>query len=94
MRTILTWLAFDVLLATLAAAQPARYTVNDLGTLKSGSFSLAIGVAGNEIAKWRIRHCRRIATRGLVVPRIDNRSRHAWIWGANSEALGVNGEIP
>jgi probable HAF family extracellular repeat protein len=90
MRSILTWIAFDVLLATLAAAQPARYTVTDLGTLKNGPLSVAIGVASDDIVN---------GASGLA-----NGSQHAVLWyrgsiidlatsglgGANSGAFGVN----
>ena len=49
MKSILIWITMGNLLAALAPAQPARYRVIDLGTLKNGPFSIATGVSRDEI---------------------------------------------
>lgn len=90
MKSILIWITTASLLATLASAQPARYTVIDLGTLENGPFSIAIGISSDEIVN---------GASGL-----PDGSQHAVLWykgsvidlaspglgGPNSEAFGVN----
>jgi hypothetical protein len=90
MKSILIWITMGNLLAALAAAQPARYRVIDLGTLKNGPFSMATGVSPDEIVN---------GASGL-----PDGSQHAVLWyrgsiidlatiglgGSNSAAFGVN----
>jgi probable HAF family extracellular repeat protein len=89
MKLILIWIAGS-LFTTLASAQSAKYTVVDLGTLKDGPFSMAVGVSSDRIVN---------GASGL-----PDGSEHAALWyrgsiidlaspgfgGANSEAFGVN----
>jgi probable HAF family extracellular repeat protein len=90
MKTILTSIAASSLLAALAIAQPPRYTVRDLGTLRGGTFSQASFVTNN----------------GLItgVSTVPDGAQHAVLWykgwigdfattglgGPNSYAFGIN----
>jgi probable HAF family extracellular repeat protein len=90
MKSILIGIITSNLLATLAPAQPASYRVIDLGTLKNGPFSIAVGASSDEIVS---------GASGL-----PDGSQHAVLWykgsiidlatsglgGLNSGAFGVN----
>jgi probable HAF family extracellular repeat protein len=90
MKSILIWIVMGSLLATSAEAQPASYTVIDLGALKNGPFSMAHGESPNGIVNG--------------VSGLPDGSQHAVLWyrasiidlatpglgGPNSAAFGVN----
>jgi probable HAF family extracellular repeat protein len=90
MKSILIGFITCNLLATLAPAQSSSYRVIDLGTLKDGPFSIAVGASSDEIVS---------GASGL-----PDGSQHAVLWykgaiidlaksglgGLNSGAFGVN----